>query len=175
MIKTILVATDGSAHAKKAVAMAIELANNCGARLVVLHTLLRDAHSDVLRKLVTRGALTKQQKNVLDTYEADAYAAMAGVDTPMMFIPAPTDLLQAVARQLLDHAVSTAKKAGVTRVSSLVVDGDAAQSIIDAAAKQKADLIVLGTRGLGELKGLFLGSVSHKVASRANRPCLTVK
>ena len=41
MIKTILVPTDGSGHAKKAVDLAAEIAEKYGARLVILHVLLR--------------------------------------------------------------------------------------------------------------------------------------
>ncbi len=39
----------------------------------------------------------------------------------------------------------------------------------------KADLVVMGTRGIGEFKGLLLGSVSHKMSARANCAVLTVK
>ena len=38
-----------------------------------------------------------------------------------------------------------------------------------------ADLIVMGRRGLGDLGGLLLGSVSHKVAQAVDCSCLTVK
>ena len=43
MFKVILVATDGSKAAKRATTLAIDLAKKYRARLVVLHTLLRDA------------------------------------------------------------------------------------------------------------------------------------
>jgi nucleotide-binding universal stress UspA family protein len=45
----------------------------------------------------------------------------------------------------------------------LILEGDPARAIADAAEDEKCDLIVMGTRGLSDLKGMALGSVSHKV------------
>lgn len=48
-------------------------------------------------------------------------------------------------------------------------------AIVDVAKKESADLIVLGSRGLSEFKGLLLGSVSNKVVQRATCPVLVIK
>ena len=53
--------------------------------------------------------------------------------------------------------------------------GDPAAAILEVAKGRKADLIVMGSRGLGDLQGLLLGSVSHKVGHLADRTCITVK
>ncbi len=53
--------------------------------------------------------------------------------------------------------------------------GDSATEIIDFAAKNKFDLIVIGTRGLGSVKEVFLGSVSHAVVHKSKIPVLVVK
>jgi len=45
----------------------------------------------------------------------------------------------------------------------LILEGDPAEAIIDAAGDEKCDLIVMGTRGLTNFQGMALGSVSHKV------------
>ncbi len=45
----------------------------------------------------------------------------------------------------------------------LILEGDPAQAILDAAEGEKCDLIVMGTRGLSDFVGMALGSVSHKV------------
>jgi nucleotide-binding universal stress UspA family protein len=60
-------------------------------------------------------------------------------------------------------------------VTTLLAGGDPADAILEAAKREKADTIVLGSRGLGDFKGLVLGSVSHKVAAHAECTCITVK
>ena len=64
---------------------------------------------------------------------------------------------------------------GVKSVRSVVEDGDPARCILDCATRDNADLVVLGSRGLSDLKGLLLGSVSHKVSQLAECTCMTVK
>jgi nucleotide-binding universal stress UspA family protein len=176
MIKTVFVAFDGSDHAKKAVDAASQIAARFGARLVIGHVLLRDATFDVLRKLANRRALPKAQRDELDNYEMEVRAAMIGNDlsgfTPVF---APGDLLTAIGDQLVERAEATAKKEGVKKVETVMLSGDPAEAILKRAKREKADLIVLGTRGFGELKGLLLGSVSHKVAAGAHCACMTVK
>lgn len=55
------------------------------------------------------------------------------------------------------------------------MDGDPAGNIIAAAEHEKAELVVMGRRGLGNVAGLVMGSISHKVAHLAECTCLTVK
>lgn len=53
--------------------------------------------------------------------------------------------------------------------------GSPAESIMNVANSRKCDLIIMGTRGLGGLKGLLLGSQIQKVISLSNIPVLAVK
>jgi nucleotide-binding universal stress UspA family protein len=53
-------------------------------------------------------------------------------------------------------------------------DGDVANTILGAAAEVDADVIVTGTRGLGGVRSVVLGSVSHALVHHADRPVLVV-
>lgn len=177
MIKTILVATDGSDHAKKALTLASDLAAKYGARLIINHVLLSNARSETLRAVASRRGLSKAQRHLLDNYEADFQmeVAAAGAAVGFVSVPPPRELVQVIGQQIMERAEKIAAKAGVKKVTKVVADGDPADAILDLAASQKADMIVLGSRGLSDFKGLLLGSISHKVSARADCTCVTVK
>jgi nucleotide-binding universal stress UspA family protein len=80
------------------------------------------------------------------------------------------------ARQLVDRAVSFSKDNGlpakgiVKRAILSVVE-----TIVDCATREKVDLIVIGTRGLGGFKRLLLGSISNGVVTHAHCNVLVVR
>lgn len=53
--------------------------------------------------------------------------------------------------------------------------GLSASRIVDSARDNDADVIVMGSRGLSDIKGLLLGSVAHKVLHLADRPVLIAR
>ena len=53
--------------------------------------------------------------------------------------------------------------------------GDAAETILAVARKEKVDLIVLGSHGRGAVKGILLGSVSSKVIAQGDIPVTIVR
>jgi len=55
-----------------------------------------------------------------------------------------------------------------------IMEGDAAEEIVELARARDADLIVVGSRALGSLAATLLGSVSHAVVHGADRPVLVV-
>ncbi len=55
-----------------------------------------------------------------------------------------------------------------------MLEGPASQAILRVAQVHKADLIVIGSRGLGDWQAMVLGSVSHKVVHHAPCPVLIV-
>lgn len=60
------------------------------------------------------------------------------------------------------------------QVRTELLEGPEAESILKAAQNLEADLIVMGTRGLGAVKGLLIGSVSRKVLHYASCPVMVV-
>jgi len=60
-------------------------------------------------------------------------------------------------------------------VHTEVLEGSPAEAILDVAGTRQNDLIVMGSRGLGQLSGLLLGSQSQKVVQHAKCPVLIVK
>jgi nucleotide-binding universal stress UspA family protein len=68
------------------------------------------------------------------------------------------------------------KKLGSTtfEVHLELLEGSDAEAILTAAENHQADLIVMGTRGFGAVKGLLVGSVSRKVIHLASCPVMVV-
>ncbi len=73
-------------------------------------------------------------------------------------------------RAAREHAVA----AGATEVVLTADQGDAVDVLIAAAARHRADLLVVGNRGLNSLAGRLLGSVPSAVTHRAACDVLVV-
>ena len=86
----------------------------------------------------------------------------------------PHQVRQVLGQRVLASAERTLREQGIRRITTTVLGGDPAPAILDHAREVGADMIVLGSRGLGDLKGLVMGSVSHQVASLAPCTCVTV-
>lgn len=74
----------------------------------------------------------------------------------------------AAAQRVVDEAVAVLERAG-RRARALVDEGRPAEVILDVAESESADLIVVGSRGLGGLQRLLMGSVAAEVLRHA--PC----
>ena len=60
-------------------------------------------------------------------------------------------------------------------INTELIEGSAAEAILDVATTRNSDVIVMGSRGLGKLAGLLLGSTSQKVVAHAPCPVLIVR
>ena len=102
-----------------------------------------------------------------------AWAVPYGVGEPFVPVAYDTVPLEVAARRMLDAAVDAADTSGlpapVTRTLAL---GNASAALLEAT--ENADLVVVGSRGLGGFKGLVLGSVSHHVAHHATCPVIVL-
>ena len=173
MIKSVLLATDGSEYASRAQRMAIELAQKFSARLIILHVLPKDLSANQLRQIAECGEFNTPLKKEFDRLDSLSPApAMLGVAFIPPFVARST--VEALGREIVNRAELDASDRGIQEISLAIEDGDPSERIVECAARENADLIVMGRRGLGQVKELFIGSVSHKVSQLAKYPCLTV-
>jgi len=176
-IKTILVATDGSGHAEKAVAFAADLAGKYDAKLVLLHVLLRGELSESLARMVEAEHLVDPRGRRLE----EAIAAIPEGRFPASFIApstseaTPYQVLRAIGEKILESAEATARAHGAKRTERRIEDGDPVKRILAAATESKADLLVTGARGLSNIKALVVGSVSNKLAQLSPVTCVAVR
>lgn len=147
MFQNILVAIDGSEVSTRALETAVELSEKFGAGLHLFH--------------VVREMQVPLNPGLMEEYEKLQRERH--------------DLLSATGEQLLNQAKRTAEAKGIASVESDVGAGDPATAIVDYAARNQIDLIVIGSRGLGQVAGLLLGSVSRKVSNTSKTTCLIVK
>lgn len=78
----------------------------------------------------------------------------------------------AEARQQLEDVIARVHAGPDPAIRIRIEEGPPARTLLQAA--EGADLLVLGTRGLGGFRGLLLGSVSHQCVSHATCPVLVV-
>ena len=147
MIKKILVATDASAASNRAVSMAAYMAGCHDAELLILHV-IRDMQLPTL---------VKKAPELED------------------FANAREDILRQVAENILNEAQVRAGKGGAIKIQTAIGSGDPASSVIGFAKRRNIDMIVIGTRGLGKIKEVLMGSVSRKIANSAEANCLIVR
>jgi nucleotide-binding universal stress UspA family protein len=82
--------------------------------------------------------------------------------------------LKSEAHEALQLTERKFEEAGIPYVLEVAL-GDAAHKIVEFAERAKIDLIVIGSRGLGTVSAVLLGSVGHRVAHDARCPVMIVK
>ncbi|MCC2098191.1 MAG: universal stress protein [Hyphomicrobiales bacterium] len=148
MTKNILVATDGSDLAGKAVAYATGLAKDLGAKLTVVTV------SESWSPLEIANKAQAGHFKAIEEFEQHA---------------------SDIAAKVLKEASDIAQRAGAAAETLHIPDATPAEGIIQAAAKQGSDLIVMGSHGRRGLSRLVLGSQALEVMSLSKVPVLIFK
>ncbi|NCF26525.1 MAG: universal stress protein [Gammaproteobacteria bacterium] len=147
MITRILVTTDGSPASNRAVGLAAHMAINHDATLYLLNVIRDMQLPPELKKMAKVENIGQARQDVLDF----------------------------VAEKVLGDAERRAKRKGVKSLRKATGHGDPANAIASYAQRNKIDLVVMGTRGLGSVKGMLMGSVSRKVANSCDVNLLIVR
>lgn len=147
VFNNVLVAIDGSKPSSNALAAAAELSAKFGAKLHVVH--------------VVREMQVPLNPGLMDAYEK--------------LHRQRHDLLNAAGEQLVNQAKRSLEAKGIDAVETDIGSGDPASAIVDYADRNKVDLIVIGSRGLGQIEGMLMGSVSRKVSNTTKTNCLIMR
>lgn len=151
MTKTFLVAIDGSDHGWRALDLAIHFAKLSDAALAILHVVPHEVFPETLKEFAKVEGIQVEEERAR-FHEG-----------------------RVIADAITAEAAARATKKGLERVKTHTAEGNAAKEIVAMANSEDVDTLFIGSRGLGEITGLLLGSVSHKVMSMAPCTCVIVK
>ncbi|WP_444678154.1 universal stress protein [Halomonas sp. E19] len=146
MFDSILVPVDGSEGAKKALAVACQLASQTDTTLHLLRIPEELSHETTLVWGIGAIAIEASRQERED-----------------------------IGRQVVEKAAAEARAQGITKVETVIGQGDPARTILSEARRRGIAAIVMGSRGLSDFKGLMVGSVSHKVSHTADCTVITVR
>jgi nucleotide-binding universal stress UspA family protein len=174
MFKSIVVAYDGSALARKALEAASTLAAAEKARVGIIFVI--DTDRAILPENMREMGEVEHIIEPRPHLEPNLENAPANLVNNLASSTAAAQLATIeFADYLLEQARKSVNASGVSDVEVKAALGDAAEEVAEFASERNADLIVCGSRGHSGLKKLLLGSTSHKIAQLAECSCLTVK
>jgi len=147
MFRRILVSTDGTPRSGRAIKTAASLARTCGATLTIYHA--------------------------IPAYRTPYYPEGVGFDWP----PESEYMRESAkeAAKLLAKARALAAKEGATVETAHSHSDETAESIVAAASKARAELIVMASHGRKGLEKMLIGSETQRVLSHTKIPVLVVR
>lgn len=156
----VIVGVDGSAGAQRALAFAVAEAKRRGARLQVVHV-VEPAGSTAGPGLPGEFVSESAFKAIVEQGQRDQQEAM--------------DQLRSRGRGLVENLLDEVDTADVDVETTVLIDRRPARRLIDLVnSSDDADLLIVGSRGRGELTGRLLGSVSHACVAHARVPVTVV-
>lgn len=145
MYKKILVAVDGSEQAAKAALHGAHLAVKLGADVIIFH---------VVPTLPSYASISPDQLGIVHQ------------DITKEFYKQGREILKQTREDLAAYAINITSEMSV---------GHPADEICKMVAKCGCDLLIMGSRGLGQIKGYLMGSVSNRVCRHVDCPVLIMR
>jgi len=133
-----------------------------------------DGSENAKRALARAVALSNEQGSSIRVVVAVSTVLTVYGPTAPYYPPGYPDQIMKEGQKLLEAAMSTAKDAG-RGVSGSVEDGHPSEIILRLAESERADLIVLGRRGISGIERFLLGGVSSSVVNHSKCDVLIVK
>ena len=150
-MKNILVCTDGSEQSLKAIEEAIKIANGCNTSdVAVINVIERVKETPIMAE-----GYLYTKKEMEDLRELAKHR-------------------REEQEKILAKAIEIFKKSNIT-ATPIAKEGHPAGAIAEEASENDYDLVIVGSRGLGGLKKLLLGSVSNSVVQEVETNVLVVK
>ncbi|MGJ8606161.1 MAG: universal stress protein [Marivita sp.] len=165
MADTIVVATDGSDTGRRAVDFAATMSKEFGQPLCIVHVLMLGRPTEEFAKMAEVEGLAKP---ALKSGGTGGMAALSGLFPSAEDEIGTARMITALGEHVAASAKERAEEVGARNVTTRICAGDIADEILDIAEAEKADVIVLGRRGLGRVREVLLGSVSQKVLHHAD-------
>ena len=112
--------------------------------------------------------------------EAKITALYVIEDPPSLYIYSPKIMEKVRAdyeiayTKILERCKEMADKSGIN-INTVLIEGDPASKIIGYSEMEKFDIIIIGSRGMGQFKEMILGSVSNKVIHHAKCSVMVVR
>lgn len=171
---TIIIATDGSLSAERAVHVGADIAKSRRADVCVISAIDDRPIPDSLRAIAETEHLVDRAPEAhqphlsnIPTWMMEGVHAAAQAEEQLQ-------LRRVIAELAMEKARAILGEAGVENVTEQIGEGDATEMILRAAKREDAEMIVMGTRGIGALKSLVYGSTSAEVSKEAQCTCVTV-
>lgn len=129
----------------------------------------------VLRDATALAKLLQVKLILAHAYEVPVSSYLGAEDYSISNYRSVAAELRERGRKYLDHKVEELKRGGLAKVSSMLLEGSAAEEIIALTRREPNSLVAISTHGYSGVKRWVLGSVTEKVARHCDEPVLVVR
>jgi nucleotide-binding universal stress UspA family protein len=147
----VLIALDYGPTAQKVAEAGFELAKSLHAQVILIHVIADPMY-----------------------YTSTAYSPIMGFGGYMDIGTFQPDIMEGIHKSSNDFLQKTKSHLGDESIETIVVEGDAAEAILNKATEFKTDVIVLGTHSLKWLEAIVMGSVTESVLRLTTIPLFII-